>query len=64
MTEERRFVITGEQRDEILNFMSSKNNLSARNMLNQLPTLEEFLKSNKLEKEVENGTSEQGKKRE
>lgn len=38
---DKKFVITSTQREEILNFIRSKNYVSARNMLNQLPILEE-----------------------
>ena len=53
MTEGKKFVITEEQRSEILRFMISRNYSSSRNMLNQLPTLEEFLKDNQLNKKEE-----------
>ena len=51
MDEGKKFVITEEQRNEILRFMISRNYGSARGMLNQLQNLEDFLKDNQLKKE-------------
>jgi len=56
--DEKKFIITSEQREEILSFIRSRNYQSARNSLNQLKTLEEYLKEEKLkEQEVNNGDS-------
>ncbi len=55
MEEGKKFVITENERDEVLKFIIARNFNPARNILLQLRTLKEYLKENR-QKEVTDGT--------